>query len=104
MPLKLSLLIGAVFGVIAAIMAFLIIYNEYSKHRLSRPRLWKEALGGSTVAFFVILSLSMAAGWFLSLPLRDAHYQGTPASRRQNMATLEQGDLLLLTVSVAMAT
>jgi NADH:ubiquinone oxidoreductase subunit 6 (subunit J) len=68
MPLELSLLIGIFFGAVAALMAFLIIYNEYQKHRLGRWRLWKEALTGGLVTFFVFVVLSVIVGyWTLHL-------------------------------------
>jgi len=62
MPLELSLLIGVIFGVIASLMAFLIIYNEYQKHRLDRWRLWKEALAAAAVAFCVFFILAVLVG------------------------------------------
>lgn len=68
MPLELSLLIGIFFGTVAALMAFLVIYNEFQKHRLTRWRLWKEALTGGLVAFVVFIVLSVIVGyWTLHL-------------------------------------
>ncbi len=64
MPLELSLVIGVFFGSIAAIMAFLIIYNEYQKHRLERGRLWKEALSGALVTFIFFLVLAILVGFW----------------------------------------
>ena len=64
MSVGLALLIGVFFGLVASLMALLIIYEEYQKHRLGRWRLWKQALsaGGVTLVVFVILSL-MVAYW-----------------------------------------
>jgi uncharacterized BrkB/YihY/UPF0761 family membrane protein len=68
MPLELSLLIGIFFGTVAALMAFLVIYNEFPKHRLTRCRLWEEALMGGLVAFVVFVVLSVIVGyWALHL-------------------------------------
>jgi small-conductance mechanosensitive channel len=64
MPLELSLLIGVFFGSIAAIMAFLIIYNEYQKHKFARGRLWKEALSSALVTFIVFLILAILVGYW----------------------------------------
>lgn len=55
--LTLFLMIGAIFGPIAGVMAYLITYEEYSHHFLDR----RETIGRSlstalvTAAFFVIL-------------------------------------------------
>ncbi len=55
--LTLFLIIAAIFGPIAGVMAYLITYEEYSHHFLDR----REVIGRSlttalvTVAFFVVL-------------------------------------------------
>lgn len=62
---KLSLLLGVTFGSLAAVMAFLIVFDVYAKHQLSGPRLWKEGLAAGAFAFAVFLLLSLAAGAWL---------------------------------------
>jgi hypothetical protein len=64
MPLELSLLIGIFFGTVAAITAFLIIYNEFQKHGLAGWRLWREALTGAMVAFVVFVVLSVIVSFW----------------------------------------
>jgi uncharacterized membrane protein YagU involved in acid resistance len=66
MPFELSLLGGALFGLCAGLMAFLIFFEEYGKHGLSRVRLWKEALYGGCVAFAFFMILSLVAGYVIS--------------------------------------
>jgi H+/Cl- antiporter ClcA len=68
MLLELLLLIGVLFGLMAALAAFIIIYSEYSRHRLARSQVWREAIGGAVVAFVVFLLLSLAGGWFFFIP------------------------------------
>lgn len=62
MLLQALLAVGVVFGFIAALMAFLIFFDEYRKHRLTGRRLWEQALSGAAVAFFFFLLLSLLAG------------------------------------------
>lgn len=66
MPMELSLLIGIVFGAVASLMAFLIVFNEYQRHRLGRGRIWRESLAAGAVAFIVFVALSLIAGYWAS--------------------------------------
>jgi hypothetical protein len=66
MALELSFVVGMIFGLLGAIMAFLIFYDEYRKHMLGRARLWKEALSGAAVTFCVFLLLSAILGYCVS--------------------------------------
>jgi hypothetical protein len=52
------LLVGISFGSLAALIAFLITYQEYRKHQFKGWRLWREALtvGVFTLVFFIGLS------------------------------------------------
>jgi len=50
---------------VAALMAFLIVYDEYQKHMLGTRRLWKESLSGGLAAFLFFLLLSIVAGYWL---------------------------------------
>lgn len=60
------LLIGAVFGGLAALMAFLITYEEHSRHRLSRPMLLRLALETALAALLFFLALALAVGWYFT--------------------------------------
>ena len=65
MPWGVILPIGIVFGLLAAVMAFLIIFEEYRKHKLGRGRLWREALSGGALAFAVFVVIALVAGYWL---------------------------------------
>ena len=60
------LIIGLIFSPIAALMAFLIIYEEYSRHNLDKKQKLKIAIqtGLFTLVAFIILALGI--GFFLS--------------------------------------
>ena len=54
-------LIGIIFGPLAAAMAFVITYEEWSHHGLPRPELIKRSLQMAivTLGFFVVLSVAV---------------------------------------------
>jgi len=61
--LSILLLIGGVFGFLGACIAFLITWNEYSKHHFfTGKKLFMEALKMAvfTFAFFILLSILLA--------------------------------------------
>jgi hypothetical protein len=61
---KFYLLIGGFFSTIAAIMAFLITYQEYSKHFKDRKIVMKISLEGAIVVFiffFILIFLVILA-------------------------------------------
>ena len=60
-----SIVIGAVFGFIAALMAFVITWHEYEKHKFTGKRIFKEALQAAIFAFIVFLLLSILVGFLL---------------------------------------
>lgn len=62
---SLSMLISVAFGFLAALMAFMITYIEYEKHKFSRIRLWKECLKTAAFTFLVFLCLSLVAFYVL---------------------------------------
>ncbi|OQX14113.1 MAG: hypothetical protein BWK73_10195 [Thiothrix lacustris] len=62
---ELSLVLGIGFGILAAVMAFVIVYEAYKRHRFSGYRLWRESLLAAAFAFIVFLALSIAAGYAL---------------------------------------
>jgi hypothetical protein len=47
-------------------MAFLIAFNEYSKHYTEKRKAIQSALGTAAVTFLFFLCLSVAAGFVLS--------------------------------------
>lgn len=63
----LFVILGLVFGAFAGAMAFLITYDEYSRHQFHRGRLLKSSFEAACVAFVVILGLSLVAGFFVNL-------------------------------------
>lgn len=62
----LFVLLGITFGSLAALMAFLITYNEYRKHKLELRRLWKEALSSAALAFVVFFVVAVVFGSWVS--------------------------------------
>ncbi len=66
MPFEISLVIGVFFGFIASLMAVLIFYDEYQKHRFVGWQLWKHALSGGIVTFIVFLILALTLGYLAS--------------------------------------
>jgi len=63
--LKLMLILGAMFSLLAGTMAFLITYNEYSKHFKDRRKAVLAALQTAVVAFLFFVALSLVAGLVL---------------------------------------
>jgi hypothetical protein len=61
-PVYLSLAIGLVFSPIAAIMAFLIAYEEYSRHYADKKTPAKLSLEAGAVAFAVFILISLLVG------------------------------------------
>jgi hypothetical protein len=55
-------IVGGVFSCLAALIAFLITYNELKKHEFSGWQLWQESLRTGFLAFviFFVLCLSLA--------------------------------------------
>jgi ABC-type transporter Mla maintaining outer membrane lipid asymmetry permease subunit MlaE len=64
--LRLFLGIGAVFGFLAALMAFLITWNEYQKHNFRGRRLFMEAFQAGLFTFIIFLFLSLFIGFILT--------------------------------------
>jgi len=60
-----TLIIGLTFSPIAAIMAFLIAYNEYQHHYSTKIKPRKMALEVAIVTFVFFLVLSIIIGWLL---------------------------------------
>jgi len=60
------LFLGIVPGLLAGLLAFVITYDEYSRHYTDRKRPLRMALEAAAFAFFVFLALSVATGFVLT--------------------------------------
>ena len=63
--LVLSIVLGIIFGFFAALMAFVITWHEYEKHKFTGKRLFKEAFQAAIFTFIVFLILSFIIGFVL---------------------------------------
>ena len=63
--LGISLAIGVVFGSVAALMAFVITWREFERHKFAGKRLFKEAFQSGIFTFVVFLLLSILVGFLL---------------------------------------
>ena len=63
--LRFSVVIGVIFGFLAALMAFVITWHEYEKHKFTGRRLFKEAFHSGIFTFAIFLLLSILTGFFL---------------------------------------
>jgi len=61
-----SVVIGVVFGFLAALAAFVITYHEYEKHKFTGKRLFMQAFQAAIFAFVVFLLLSLLSGFLLA--------------------------------------
>jgi nucleoside recognition membrane protein YjiH len=61
-----SVVIGVIFGFLAAASAFVITWHEYEKHKFTGRRLFKEAFQSAIFTFVVFLLLSLLVGFFLA--------------------------------------
>jgi len=59
---KLFLIIGMVFSPIAAIMAFIITYEEYRRHYNEKQKPFRIALNSAIVTFIVFMLISVLGG------------------------------------------
>jgi hypothetical protein len=58
--------IGAVFGVFASIMAFLITYEEYMHHYIGKREPLIASFQTALFTFFVFVGLALLVGWLFS--------------------------------------
>jgi hypothetical protein len=58
--------IGLVFGLVAALMAFLITYGEYSRHFMAKSRALKISLETAFVMLAVFIIIAIITGFVLS--------------------------------------
>ena len=63
--LNLFMAFGLVFGSLAAMMAFLITHEEYSRHHFPRRQLLKASLEAAGVSFMAIFLLAVVIGYLL---------------------------------------
>ena len=60
-----SIVIGVIFGFLAALAAFVITWNEYEKHKFTGKRLFMQAFQTAFFTFVVFLVLSLLIGFLL---------------------------------------
>ena len=61
-----SIVIGIIFGFLAALAAFVITYNEYEKHKFTGKRLFMQAFQTAIFTFLIFLLLSVLIGFLLA--------------------------------------
>jgi uncharacterized membrane protein SpoIIM required for sporulation len=64
-PLRVILPVGALFALLASLMAFLITYNEYARHFEDKRSARREALRTGLVTFLFFCVLIFIAGIIL---------------------------------------
>lgn len=65
MSVKLSFLMDLVFGVLAALLAFVITFEAYRRQQMPVGRSWRESLVMAGMAFVVFLASTLALGYVL---------------------------------------
>ena len=65
MSLKLSAVLGLGFGILAALLAFVITFDAYSQKRLASASVWRESLWSAAFAFAIFFLSSIALGYVL---------------------------------------
>ena len=63
--LSLLMAIGAIFSPLAAVMAFLITYEEYSHHGLGHQQVLRRSLAAATATLVFFLVMLVLVGWLL---------------------------------------
>jgi len=58
--------IGLIFSLVAALMAFLVTYGEYSRHFMAKSRALKISIETASVIFAVFFIITIIAGLVLS--------------------------------------
>lgn len=66
LSLDLFVAIGSIFGFLASLMAYLVIYNEYMHHYQSSKEPHKLALQAAIFTFIFFFALAVGAGYFLT--------------------------------------
>jgi K+-sensing histidine kinase KdpD len=57
---------GSIPGFFASLIAFIITYDEYSKHYIEKKMPFRLALEAAIFAFFVVLILAIITGFILT--------------------------------------
>ena len=70
MLLALFVIVGVVFGFLGALIAFLITYEQYRKHRCVGWPLWREPLVRGLFAFAFFFLLAVLLGYTLPFALQ----------------------------------
>lgn len=65
MSLQLSAVLGLGFGVLAALLAFFITFDAYSRQNRASALIWRESLWAAAFAFAIFLLCSIALGYVL---------------------------------------
>jgi len=60
-----SLTIGLIFSPIAAFMAFLITYGEYSRHYTDKKQPLRFGIEAALLTFIIFALISLAIGFFI---------------------------------------
>ena len=60
------IVIGIIFGLLAALAAFVITWNEYEKHKFTGKRLFMQAFQTAIFTFLIFLLLSVLIGFLLT--------------------------------------
>jgi H+/Cl- antiporter ClcA len=63
---SISIFLGFVFGLIAALIAFVVTWNELEKHQFERKRLWRESFQAAFFTFLFFLILSLLLGFLIT--------------------------------------
>jgi len=63
---KLFLIIGLIFSPIAAIMAFIITYEEYRRHYTEKQKPFRIAINSAIVTFIVFMGMTILGGILLA--------------------------------------
>jgi hypothetical protein len=71
MTLRFFALIGVIFGVLAAMMAFIITFGEYTHHYPDARTPRRLAMEAALVTFVFFLLMAMLAGVFFSVNAPD---------------------------------
>ena len=67
--IELVAILGAFFGFFGSIMAFIIAYDEYTRHFRDKSKPFWMALEMAVLAFFVFVAISIIVGFVLSKTL-----------------------------------
>jgi hypothetical protein len=65
MSFQLSWLLGLSFGLLAALLAFVISFEAYRRQQFASARIWRESLTAAAFAFAVFLVASITLGYLL---------------------------------------